>query len=62
MNDPILTCICGVVPRVREVFGKLAISCANTGCKLKPDTWLYSGEIYDVRKIIKYWNKGIQGK
>ncbi|MBP9788611.1 MAG: hypothetical protein KBC72_13895 [Acinetobacter sp.] len=55
-------CLCGVTPNVREVFGKLAIGCANKKCKLRPDTWLYSGDVYDIREIIKYWNEGITQK
>ncbi len=61
MSD-IKPCICGNRPQLNEVFGKLSISCVNKKCKLKPSTWLYAGEMYDIREIIKYWNDGITDK
>jgi len=60
--EDIEPCICGVKPSVSEVFGKLTICCANKKCKLKPSTFASAGDVYDVRKIIRYWNDGIQGK
>lgn len=61
MTD-IKPCICGIRPVVRELFGRLAIGCRNEKCKLKPDTWIHASTTFDVRKIIKFWNEGIEGK
>lgn len=60
MGDLFKPCpFCGSNTQVREVFGRLVAGCHNQTCKMQPDTWLHAGEIYDVRKLAKFWNSTI---
>lgn len=45
---------------VRETFGRLVAGCNNEDCSIRPDTWLSGIEIYDVRKLAKFWNRSIK--
>lgn len=57
MSDLFRPCpFCGHAVGVRETFGKLVAGCENSKCKMKPDTWLHAGDIYDVRELARFWN------
>lgn len=47
---------CGNRPRVRESFGRLAISCEAAGC-IRPCTWLSGPETTDLAKLAPMWNR-----
>lgn len=53
---------CKKTPVVRETFGQLVMGCVNKKCKINPCTWLVGGKIYDVRKLIEFWNNSIKEK
>lgn len=58
MSDLFRPCpFCGSRTEVWEVFGQLAAGCRNRKCKMRPDTWLHAGNMYDVRDLAKFWNK-----
>lgn len=53
---------CGKAPNIELIFGQAVISCRNSSCSMRPNTWLTNIGSTDIAVVAKVWNKRPEAK